>query len=103
MCDTIDHVLWSFDEEHQVGEMRTLIPKDIHIMALTETAKRSLTRAVCKTLGMDNPVVVAVSPDKMFSMAHFESQETTYQPTMEKLKCERASQYAMNLNFLYFL
>ena len=43
---------------------------------------------------MDNPVVVTISPDKtnmVFSMAHFESLETTFQPTMEKLKCKRTN------------
>ena len=61
-------------------------------MALTATATRSLRGAVCKTLGMDNPVIVTVSPDKtnmVFSVARFESLETTFRPTMEKLKYER--------------
>ena len=79
-------------EFSRLGEVRSLIPKGVHIMALTATATRSLRRAVCRTLGMDDPVVVTVSPDKtnmVFSVAHFESLET-FRPTMEKLKCERA-------------
>ena len=79
----------------RLGEVRSLIPKDVNVMALTATATRSLRGAVCKTLGMDNPVVVVtVSPDKtnmVFSVAHFESLETTFRPTMEKLKHERTN------------
>lgn len=78
----------------RLGEVRSLIPKDVNVMALTATATRSLRGAVCKTLGMDNPVVVTVSPDKtnmVFSVAHFESLETTFRPTMEKLKHERTN------------
>ena len=81
-------------EFSRLGEVRSLIPKDVNVMALTATATRSLRGAVCKTLGMDNPVVVTVSPDKtnmVFSVAHFESLETTFRPTMEKLKHERTN------------
>ena len=74
-----------------LAEVRSLIPKDVNIMALTVTAIRSLRGAVCKTLEMDNPVVVTISPDKtnmVFSVAHFESLETTFRLTMEKPKHE---------------
>ena len=80
-------------EFSRLGEVRSLIPKDVNIMALTVTATQSLRGAVCKTLEMDNPVVVTISPDKtnmVFLVAHFESLET-FRPTMEKLKHERTN------------
>ena len=85
--------------------MRSLIPKDVNVMALTATATRSLRGAVCKTLGMDNPVVVTVSPDKtnmVFSVAHFESLETNMQRTLIFCKSQETCAQ-LYLMFKFFL
>ena len=49
-----------------LGEVRSLIPENVRMLALTATATIETRRAihVCKTLGMLNPVVVAESPNK---------------------------------------
>ncbi len=47
-----------------LGEVRSLISESVRIMALTATATVSTRKAICKTLGMVNPVVVSESPNK---------------------------------------
>ena len=44
--------------------MRGFFPPAINIMALTATASQSTRKAVCRTLGLHNPVYVVRSPDK---------------------------------------
>ena len=48
----------------RLGEIRSILPPDTHVMALTATASRSLQDSVMKTLSMRNVATVAVSPDK---------------------------------------
>lgn len=45
-------------------EVRSLIPKETRIMALTATATVKTRHAICKTLGMSDPVVIADFPNK---------------------------------------
>ena len=62
----------------RLGEVRSLIPPSVGVMALTATATRSLRREVVKTLGMIDPVVVTISPDKpniIFTVASCTSME----------------------------
>ena len=61
-------------------------------MALTATATKSLRRDVCHILGMNDPYLVTVSPDKsniVFSVSPFESLEMIFKPIMDELKKER--------------
>ena len=51
-------------EFSQLGEVRSLIPEGIHIMALTATATRSTHLDICHTLGMKDPSVVTVILNK---------------------------------------
>jgi len=41
-----------------LGEVQSIIPKTVNIMALTATATRSLKRSVTGILGMEDPIVV---------------------------------------------
>ena len=73
-------------------EVQSLIPDNVYVMARTATATRTLRAGVCKLLGMRNPHVVTVSPDKsnvVLSVLPFESLETTFRPMMNKIKLER--------------
>lgn len=54
-----------------------LLPPRVNVMALTATAMKSLHTTVCRILGMKNPYVVTVSPDKYTSLFL----ELTYQRT----------------------
>ena len=70
--------------------MRSLIPHNVNIMALTATATRTLRSDVCHVLGMND--VVTVSPDKInviLRVSPFDSFETTFCPLIDKLKRER--------------
>ena len=76
----------------RLGEVRSLIPPSVGVMALTATATRSLRREVVKTLGMIDPVVVTISPDKpniIFTVASCTSMEDAFIPLMEQLEVKR--------------
>ena len=57
-------------EFSHLGEVWSLIPEHVNIMALTATATRTLRSDVCYILGMQN-VVVTVSPDKTLRVLPF--------------------------------
>ena len=77
-----------------MGEVRSLISSSVNVMALTATATKSLRREVCRILGMNDPFLVTVSPDKsniVFHVSQFVSLEGTFKPIMEELQKERAN------------
>ena len=79
-------------EFSHLGEVRSLIPGLVNVMALTATATKTLRLDVCKLLGVRDPDVVTVSPDKsnlILSVSKFESLEVTFMAMMEKLRTER--------------
>ena len=79
-------------EFSHLGEVRSLIPQKIKIMALTATATITLRSEICHVLGMKDPHVVTVSPDKsnvILRVSQFESIEHTFEPIIQKLKTER--------------
>lgn len=47
-----------------MGEIRSIIPKDVRVMVLTATATRSTRVDILKMLGMKKCVVIARSPHK---------------------------------------
>ena len=47
-----------------LGEVRSIIPPEVKVMALTATATVQTRKAVCKTLGIVNVAVIAESPNK---------------------------------------
>ena len=47
-----------------LGEVRSLITKDVRVMALTTTATAQIRKLICKLLVMTNPVIVTESPSK---------------------------------------
>lgn len=51
-------------EYSKLGEMRSILSANVHIMALTATATKTLRAKVFKVLGMKCPVVVTVNPDE---------------------------------------
>ena len=81
-------------EFSHLGEVRSLVPDRVNLMALTATATKSLRSDVCKLLGVRDPHVVTVSPDKtnvILAVSPFESLETTFKPVISKLHHERVS------------
>ena len=66
---------------NRVGELRSLFPVGVNIMALTATAMKQVRMRACRTLGMAHPFIVALSPCKhniMYSV--FKDIETTFKP-----------------------
>ena len=49
----------------KIGEVRSLIPSNVNVMALTATATISTRTHVCEKLSMVNPVVISQSPNKL--------------------------------------
>ena len=48
----------------QIGDLRSLIPKRVNVMALTATATSVTFSAVCSRLAMDKPTLIAFSPNR---------------------------------------
>ena len=77
-----------------VGEVRSLLPDGLNVMALTATATKSLRYSISHTIGMLNPFVVAVAPckqNRMYSVRVFDSLVDTFTPALDTLKTERAT------------
>jgi len=51
-------------EYSNLGEVRALVPFNVHIMALTATVTAMSRETVTRSLCMESPVVVFVSPHK---------------------------------------
>ena len=78
----------------RIGEIRSIIPPGVHVMALTATATKKLRYAVSAAIGMRNPFVVAVAPCKrnlMYSVSTLVSVEETLQPLVYRLYKERTT------------
>ena len=76
----------------RVGEIRSLLPRGVNVMAVTATATKSVRTAVSRTLGMRNPHIVACSPCKknlMYSASPFISVEKSFKRIATRLQAER--------------
>ena len=76
----------------RTGEIRSLIPKDVRMVALTATATSKLRTQVAVTLGMINELVVTLSPCKaniMYSVRKITTVSDTFLPMVERLCSER--------------
>lgn len=51
-------------EYSRLGDVRSILPPKVNVMALTATATKKLREEICTTLKMKNPTVISVSPDK---------------------------------------
>ena len=84
----------SFRKEFaELGDVRSLIPETVRIMALTATATKQTRQAVVKHLKMVCPVVVSVSPNKpniKYSvLLNVRSLEETFAPLVEEVRQKR--------------
>ena len=64
----------------RIGEVRSLLPPDANIMALTATATKTLRRDVSRIIGMRNELVVSKPPVKsnMYAVVPFSTLEQTF-------------------------
>ena len=75
-------------EFYHRGEVRSLVPPQVNVVALTATAAKSLRTRVCCTLGMKDPYVVTISPHKcniVLCVSPFGTQDSTFRPVIERL------------------
>lgn len=73
----------------KIGEVRSLVPSSVRMLALTATATRSVCEDVMLALGMKNPSVVAVSPCKgniMYIVRSYASIEEAFSTMLNGLK-----------------
>ena len=76
----------------RLGEVRSLIPEHVRIMALTATATESLRASVIDMLGMTRPVVISLSPCKknlIYRVGKFTSISETFKPLLDTLIKDR--------------
>ena len=96
MIHTIHHFLFTggivSGKFLRVGEIRSLVPSEVHVMALTATATKGLREEVQRILGMKEPVVVVKSPAKsniMYIIHTEESLDKAFTPMFKQLQKDR--------------
>ena len=79
----------------QLGEVRSLLPDGVHMMALTATATKDTQIAVCKKLGMLHPAVISQVPNRPNIMYQVKSEpgsiEEAFEPLVEEIRSNRAN------------
>ena len=81
-------------EFSNLGQVRSLIPSTVNIMALTATATKTTRNKIIAILGMLSPKVVSVSPEKSnitYWVRQKSSVEEVFTPIADKLKHKRAN------------
>ena len=80
-------------EFSNLGEVRSLVPYHVKMMALTATATVDTRRRICLILGMREPSVIATSPDKTnlcYWVKEGVSVHDFVTPLVAKLKVQRS-------------
>ena len=49
----------------KIGEVRSIIPDHVNVMALTATATKTTRKYICQRLGMRAPLIISKSPNKV--------------------------------------
>ena len=76
----------------RIGEIRSLIPNHVNVMALTATATRKLQSCIEDILGMNKPALVTITPCKaniMYGIGKYKTIIETFSPILERLRNER--------------
>ena len=78
----------------RIGEVRSLIPSSVHVMALTAAATRSDRIAVTRTIiGLNSPYVLtrcSTRSNLVYSVGSFKSLSDTFKEFADKLRGEKA-------------
>jgi len=77
----------------RLGEVQSLLPQHVHILALTATATKSLCTSVANILGMvKQPITIALSPCKpniIYNTGTYRTAIETFEPLVKRLKEDR--------------
>ena len=77
-----------------IGEVRSLLPDTVRIMALTATATTATRTAVCKLLGMVHPSIISRIPNKVnikYVVHTDNTLEEAFTPIVEELRSKRTT------------
>ena len=75
-------------EYSRLGEVRSILPQNVHVMALTATATKMLRKDVCDIVDMKDSVLVSVSSDKdniKYVVAGHVTMDKTFGPIADHL------------------
>ena len=78
----------------RIGEIRSILPESVIIMALTATATTEARNTVIRILGLLNPKVISICPCKeniMLAVSSFLTIEESFSPILVRLENEDAS------------
>ena len=78
----------------RVGEVRSLIPSSVHVMALTATATSSDRIAVTQMIGLQNPYTLKQTPSKpniVYDIGSFKAVPNTFKKFADRLRFERVA------------
>ena len=56
----------------RIGDVRSILPNNVHILALTATATPDILKTVKTRLSLDDPVLVGVTPNRGNIKYHIE-------------------------------
>ena len=77
----------------RIGEVRTLLPCIVNIMALTATVTTKLLVNASEVIGMKDELIVSISPCKsniMFAVSQYTSDQDAFQPVAERIRTDRS-------------
>ena len=78
----------------RVGEIRSLLPKSVTVLAMTATATKTLRTKVSEVIGLVDPLIISISPCKpniIYAMSKFTSLPDTFHPLLRELQKKRTS------------
>lgn len=81
-------------EFSHLGEIRSIIPEGVHVMALTATATKATRQFVIRKLNMYDPVIISISPMKtnlVYSVGRKTDMMEAFTPVCERLITEGIS------------
>ena len=76
----------------RIGELRSLLPPNVPMMALTATANAKLRKTIARIIGMKSPRLIYASPCKpnlVYRVLPYESIEVTFEPLLNAIHTKR--------------
>ena len=77
---------------HRIGEIRSILPPKVNVMALTATATKTLRLSASRVIGLRDPFILAIFPSKhnvCYAIGCLSNIEDTFTPLIKRLATER--------------